>query len=137
MKRFFYSALFLVAALAGSTSNALALQVTSSTSYDGSAIAQKIKIVGIVPQMRLIYVNSDGKILRVVGNTDKNIAPTVSLDPSNGPAKMTQSINDQYQQLLADHGGSLQAGVTYYPRPLGAHLKLPATNFLIDTAFSF
>lgn len=137
MKRFILGAFFLVAALAGSASSAMALENTPTTSYEGSAIAQKITVVGIVPQMRLIYINSDGRLLRVVGNTDENVSPIVSMDPSNGPAKMTDAISDQYQRLLADHGGKLKAGVTYYPRLLGAHINLPVSNTLIDTAFSF
>lgn len=91
------------------------MPATPTISHDGSPIVQKITITGIVPTMRLIYVDPGQHILRVVGNTDQNITPQVILAGANEKLAISPYINEQYQLILATHGGKLEAGKTYYP----------------------
>jgi len=80
------------------------------------AIAQQIHIQGIVPPMRVIYIDEQAKVVRVVGYTsDNSVSLTVSHDGTNTPASMTGYIYDQYQRLLADNDNYLLDCETYQP----------------------
>jgi uncharacterized RmlC-like cupin family protein len=85
----------------------------------GSAWAfnQQITVYAAVPQMRNIYVDGAGIIIKIVGNTSQNIEPKV-YDEHNQPVAMTGSISRQYQQFLNEHQGHIDAGKFYYINPV-------------------
>jgi hypothetical protein len=127
MKRVCLALLACVSSWLVGVSPTSALQTTPTTSYNGSPIVQKITITGIVPFMRVIYINQTGKIIKVLGNTDQNIEPQVIWAQSNDRTIMTPSIDRQYQAILTAHHNQLEAGKTYYPAPPSAQVKTAST----------
>lgn len=81
------------------------------------AFNQRITVYASVPQMRYIYVNKDGIITKIAGNTSNNIEPKV-VDENNQPLTMTESIKQQYQQFLKSHNWHLEASKIYKVNPL-------------------
>ncbi|MGH7156973.1 MAG: hypothetical protein ACREGG_02585 [Candidatus Saccharimonadales bacterium] len=79
---------------------------------DQVSISSTVTLTGIVLPGRYIYLDKSGDIYKVVGNTSQNITPTV-LDSNNHIVNLGAKTNQQYQQLLAENGGHLQAGQTY------------------------
>lgn len=76
------------------------------------SVSDTITISGVVLPMRYIYLDKAGNIQKVVGNTSVDITPTV-LDAENQITQLTSKITSQYQHLLDENGGHLQAGQTY------------------------
>jgi hypothetical protein len=82
----------------------------------------QIKVTAAVPQMRIIYVDASGNIVKVAGNTAENITPKV-YDVNNQEIALSDSINQQYQQFLANHDYHLQASKIYNINPLSVNLS--------------
>jgi hypothetical protein len=77
----------------------------------------KITVYAVVPELRVIYLDQSGNIIKIAGNTTANIVPTV-LDSKNRPAALSPAIQDQYDNFLRLHGGKLQASKTYNVNPV-------------------
>jgi hypothetical protein len=114
------AALFILAAIAGTPSVALAFN-------------QQITVYASVPEMRNIYVNKAGNITKIVGNTAKNIEPTV-LDENNQTLIMTESISKQYEAFLKAHHNHIEASKYYYLNPLTVNSQPNNQNIKINTA---
>jgi hypothetical protein len=114
MKRRYFFGLLTALTLVGAAHSS-ALITNSTISYDGTPIAQKVRLQGVMPVIRLIYVDPQGHITRVIGNTDQNIEPIVVLDGTPRHLVLTPYINEQYQLILASQNGRLAASTTYYP----------------------
>ncbi|HET7528760.1 MAG TPA: hypothetical protein VFJ84_00840 [Candidatus Saccharimonadales bacterium] len=82
----------------------------------GSAAAQQynrtITVYAYVPEMRGIYIDNSGKLIKVAGNTGRDITPQ-AFDASGKLIAMASSYMSQYQAFLAQHGGRLEAGKIY------------------------
>ncbi len=78
------------------------------------SISDTITLTGVVLPMRYIYLDKQGDIQQVVGNTSQNLTPAV-LDYQHQLVPLTSKIDRQYQKLLWENGGILQAGQTYLP----------------------
>lgn len=81
------------------------------------AFNQQIIVQATVAAQRAIYVNKDGLITKVAGNTAENIEPLVIGD-NNQILTMTDSIRRQYQAFLNLHHGRLQASKEYKVNPV-------------------
>lgn len=88
------------------------LMFTVPALADQVSLSGQITLTGIVLPGRYIYLDKSGDIQKVVGNTPANITPTV-LNAHNQITGLTSKITSQYQHLLAENGGHMQAGQTY------------------------
>jgi len=97
------------------------LAITLGVSLGGQASAQEynhiITVYATVAEQRAVYLDSSGNIIKVAGNTAKNITPAV-FSADNKPVAMTDSVMSQYQQFLKEHDYHLKAGETYLINPL-------------------
>lgn len=96
------------------------ISVLLALSAAGSAGAQqynhRITVYAYVPQMRAIYIDKNGNLVKVAGNTASNITPQ-AFDTSNRLITMTSSYMSQYRAFLAAQSGALGAGRTYVITP--------------------
>jgi hypothetical protein len=100
---------------------------------NGRPISQTITLTGVVPEMRMLYINRDGYLVRIIGNTASNIKPeAISLD--NKPLAMTDAIRRQYDYFLSQHGWKLVAGVTYQVNPVQVDTSVDRSDITINTA---
>ena len=83
----------------------------------------KITVYAVVPELRVIYLDQSGNIIKIAGNTTANIVPTV-LDSKNRPAALSPAIQDQYDNFLRLHGGRLQASKTYNVNPVSVNIAM-------------
>lgn len=83
----------------------------------------KITVHAVVPELRVIYLDQSGNIIKIAGNTTANIVPTV-LDSNNQPATLTPAIQSQYDNFLRLHGGRLQASKTYNVNPVSVNIAM-------------
>lgn len=102
VKRFLVVVLMLLGGLVYTTPSVLAVQLVATST---------ITLSGTVLPGRYIYLDSQGDIQKVIGNTSQNITPKVL--SNNHIIPLTNKIFRQYQQLLAENGGQMQAGQTY------------------------
>ena len=101
-KRLLVLALAMAGSLAVTAPTVLAEQLSQSSS---------ITLSGVVLPGRYIYLDSQGDIQKVVGNTTQNITPKVLSNKQLVP--LSTKTAQQYQYLLAENAGKLQAGQTY------------------------
>ena len=83
---------------------------------------QRITVYAVVLEQRVIYLDESGNIIKIAGNTAKNISPSV-LDSNNQAVPMTTKVQNQYDNFLAQHGGHLQASKIYNLNPLSVNLS--------------
>jgi len=87
----------------------------------GSASAQEynrmITVYAAVPEQRVIYLDDSGNIIKIAGNTARNITPAV-LDSSGNKVVMTPAVQNRYDDFLREHKGHLQASKTYDVNPM-------------------
>lgn len=76
-----------------------------------------ITVYAVVPEQRAIYLNEFGAIVRIAGNTTRNVTPKV-YDSSIHEVSMAPVIQQQYDDFLKQHGGKLEASKVYYINPL-------------------
>lgn len=79
---------------------------------DQVSISSTVTLTGIVLPGRYIYLDKSGDVQKVIGNTSDNLTPKV-LNSQNQLVPLSDKINQQYQQLLNENGGHLQAGQSY------------------------
>ncbi len=96
------------------------------------AYNQRIIVYASVAPQRAIYVNEEGFITKVAGNTSENIEPRVA-GKSNETLTMTESISRQYQSFLDEHKGRLEAGKEYKVNPVTVDTTPNTQDILIDT----
>jgi len=82
---------------------------------------QRITVYAVVLEQRVIYLDESGNIIKIAGNTAKNVTPTV-LDSNNKAVAMTAAVQDQYDNFLKQHDGHLQASKIYTVNPLSVNL---------------
>ena len=80
-----------------------------------------ITVYAAVAEQRAVYLDASSSIVKVAGNTTKNIAPTV-IDSNNKVVPMTPSIQRQYDTFLSQHNNQLLAGKIYSVNPLTINL---------------
>ncbi len=96
-----------------------------------SSISSSVTLSGIVPEMRFVYINQDGFITKVVGNTSNNITPrVVSLDNKEQP--ITGAIWQQYNYFMDQHNWHLDAGVSYGVNPVQINTAVSSQNIEIS-----
>ena len=76
-----------------------------------------ITVYAVVPEQRAVYLDESGNIVKVTGNTAKNVTPTV-YDSHNKEITMTDAVQDQYDDFLKQHHNQLEAGKIYKLNPL-------------------
>ena len=81
------------------------------------AFNNKITVYASVPQMRIIYVTTDGLVYKIAGNTSSNIDPLV-YDQNNQPVAMTDAIMNQYKNFMELHNWHLAASQVYEVNPV-------------------
>jgi len=87
-----------------------------------------ITVYASVREQRVIYLDESGNLIKVAGNTTKNITPVV-LDPNNKEVAMTPSIQQQYDSFLKQHDDKLQASAVYKVNTIAVNLK-PNTQII-------
>jgi hypothetical protein len=101
-KRLLFFGMAIAGSLAVAAPPVLAEQLSRSSS---------ITLSGIVLPGRYIYLDSQGDIQKVIGNTSQNITPKVL--SNNQLVPLSAKTARQYQYLLAENNGRLQASQTY------------------------
>jgi hypothetical protein len=81
-----------------------------------------ITVYASVPEQRAIYLDEAGSIIKIAGNTTKNLAPQV-FDSSNKPAAITDAVQKQYDDFLKQHNYHLEAGKIYNINPISVDLS--------------
>lgn len=76
-----------------------------------------ITVYAIVPEQRAVYLDASGNIVKIAGNTTKNVTPMV-IDSNNKVAPMTPAVQGQYDDFLSRHKNQLLAGKIYSVNPL-------------------
>lgn len=112
-----------------------ALLVAGITLGGSQAMAfnTRITVYASVAEMRYIYVNKDGFITKVGGNTPQNIEPQV-INEANQVISMTDAINQQYQRFLNDHHGKLQASKIYDVNPVSVDTVVNAQSIKVESS---
>jgi len=87
-------------------------RVASAQEYN-----RTITVYASVPEQRAVYLDESGNILRIAGNTAKNIVPRV-FDSNNNPVPITPAIQLQYDNFLKWHNNHLDAGKVYSVNPI-------------------
>jgi len=95
--------------------------VLSALLFPALASAQEfnhtITVHATVPEQRAIYLDEYGAVIKIAGNTTRNVAPKV-YDSSNLEVPISPAIQQQYDDFLRQHGGKLQASKVYEVNPL-------------------
>jgi hypothetical protein len=76
-----------------------------------------ITVYATVPEQRAIYLDQYGAVIKIAGNTTRNVQPKV-YDSSNREAPVSPDIQRQYDDFLRQHGGKLEASRIYNINPL-------------------
>lgn len=76
-----------------------------------------ITVYAVVPEQRVIYLDGSGNIIRIAGNTTKNITPII-LDSNNNEVAMTPDVQSRYDDFLKQHHDRLQASRIYEVNPV-------------------
>lgn len=92
-----------------------------------------IKVYAVVAEQRAVYLDESGNIIKIAGNTAKNITPTV-FDFNNKQVTITATVQHQYDDFLKSHENHLQAGKTYNVNPLSVNLSPNTEKIDISTA---
>lgn len=106
MRRFLPALVFLLMAFLATPS------VASAQEYN-----HIITVYASVAEQRAIYLNESGNIIKIAGNTVKNLAPTV-FDSNNKEIAMTPAVQSQYDNFLKQHGYHLEASKIYKLNPV-------------------
>jgi hypothetical protein len=93
----------------------------------------RITVYAAVPEQRAIYLNQTGEIIKVAGNTSKNVTPDV-YDYKNQLVPMTPSVQTQYQKFLSSHQNHLAASQTYLLNPITVSKQVDNQNIKINTS---
>jgi len=96
------------------------------------SISSQVTLVGIVPEMRFIYVNQDGFITRIVGNTSNNVTPRVA-DANNKEQPMTDAIWQQYVYFMDQHNWHLDSSASYDVNPVQINTEVSSQNIEINS----
>jgi hypothetical protein len=104
-----------------------------AASADTISISQTITVKAVIAPARYVIVNSSGRILSVLSNTEESVIPSVYLDTIQSPKqRLTPVLQKQYQAILAAHKGSSVGTVyTYKPKPVTSVASLVKTNFSV------
>ena len=120
MRRFLFG-LFVIAGVLGAPAVAGAQSISST-----------VTLHGYVPPMRFAYVNQDGFITKIGGNTSDNITLRVAtLDNKELP--LTESVSQQYDYFMRQHGWKLEAGVIYEVNPVQINTQVNTQQIEINT----
>lgn len=115
----------------------LLLAVGLALSSGGKASAQDynhtITVYATVAEQRAVYIDANGNIYKVAGNTTRNITPQV-YTTDNKLIAMTDSIMRQYQAFLNQHNGQLMAGQVYSVNQLVVQTVTDNRSIQLDTA---
>lgn len=95
----------------------LAIAIVIPTPASAQEYNHIIKVYAIVPEQRAIYLDETGNIIKVAGNTSKNVTPQV-INSNNVPVSMTDAVQKQYDDFLKQHNYHLQASKIYEFNPL-------------------
>jgi hypothetical protein len=95
----------------------LLLPVNLSAVASAQEFNHTITAYAVVPEQRAVYLDPSGNIIKIAGNTAKNIPPQV-YDSTNHLINITDSITQQYQRFLKSHGNHLAAGQIYAVNPI-------------------
>jgi hypothetical protein len=93
-----------------------------------------ITVYAVVPEQRVVYLDESGNLMKVAGNTDKNITPTV-LDPNNKEVPITPAVQQQYDNFLKQHHNKLQASIVYNVNPIAVNLTPNTQTIDINTSY--
>jgi hypothetical protein len=120
LRRFLFG-LFVLASLLSALSAVVSAQSISSV----------VSIAGVVPEMRFMYVNQDGVVTRIVGNTSNNIRPRVA-GPDNKELPLTDAVWQQYAYFMEQHNWHLDGGVSYDVNPVRVNTSVSSQNIQIN-----
>jgi succinyl-CoA synthetase beta subunit len=104
----------------------LFLSLATAFSWGSRASAQDynhtITVYATVPEQRAIYLDANGNIIKVAGNTTRNITPQV-FSADNQLIDMNDLIMSQYQVFINQHHNHLAAGKIYEVNPLAVNTQ--------------
>lgn len=90
----------------------------------GRVEPNQIRVTAVVPDHRMIVLDNRGSIQQFFSNTDKPVAPTVTIGAVNGPVStLTTSLRTQADQLLSQLKPNHVVSVRAKASPFG--LKYP------------
>ena len=95
------------------------------------SISSTITLTGVVPEMRFVYLDQNGYVTKVVGNTANNISPR-AIGPDNKEAPITDAIMRQYDYFMAQHNWQLDAGTSYNVNPVEINDQASSQLIQID-----
>jgi hypothetical protein len=98
-----------------------------------SAFNTRITVNAAVPEIRAVYVNKDGFVYKVAGNTSNNVEPRV-YDESNKILAMTESIKTQYDNFMEQHGWHLQASKEYSVNLLSVNTRAESAAIIVESS---
>lgn len=91
-----------------------------------------ITVYAVVPEQRAIYLDQYGAVIKIAGNTDKNVPPQV-YDSSNRKVPISPVIQEQYVKFLNKHNYRLAAGKVYKINPLRLDYSANSQTISLDT----
>lgn len=107
---------------------------TTKVSAQTTVYNQRLTVYAQVAPMRIIFINSDQKIIKVAGNTADNIDPRV-VNENQQSIQLTMDVHNQYAQILNENNGRLDPGKEYIVNPL--QIKLSAAPKLYELSSEF
>jgi hypothetical protein len=90
-----------------------------------------ITVYATVPEQRAVYLDASGNIIKVAGNTTRNITPQV-FSADNKLIDMNDLIMSQYQVFLNQHHNHLAAGKIYEVNPLAVNTQPNQVTINVD-----
>jgi hypothetical protein len=79
-----------------------------------------ITVYAVVPEQRVIYLDQYGAVIKIAGNTTRNIQPKV-YDSSYREVPMSPAVQELYDAFLKQHDYHLIAGKIYAVNPLSVN----------------
>jgi hypothetical protein len=95
----------------------IAMQGVLASGVSAQEFNHRIIVYASVVEIRAIFLNADGAIIKVSGNTTRNVEPRV-FGPNNNEEELSDNVRDQYQRFLDSQGGHLAASRTYDVNPI-------------------
>jgi hypothetical protein len=92
-----------------------------------------ITVYAVVPEQRVVYLDGSGNIIKVAGNTAKNVAPTV-MDSSDKEVAMTPAVQEQYDDFLKLYDNHLQPSRIYEVNPVRVNNAANTQTIEIDNS---
>ena len=92
-----------------------------------------ITVYAVVPEQRVVYLDGSGNIIKVAGNTAKNVAPTV-MNSSDKEVAMTPAVQEQYDDFLKLHDNHLQPSRIYEVNPVRVNNAANTQTIEIDNS---